>query len=199
MKRILFFFIFITTLQAQPIVKRTIESITYRSQVGSLVCSIKLSDGSTWKWIPDIYSENLLRKWSEEDEVIIRIHNNHPGFLLHNLSKPHYTPTVALNFNSYSLFPYITKLLCEDYLVELSDGSKWEVVYDFNKRTLCHWAVGDRIICVQGIHDDFELINLDIPCENRCQIERNMQVAFYSLNEPDFLNTEEVNLYTQTK
>ena len=52
-------------------------------------------------------------------------------------------------------------------------------MYDFNKRTLYHWALGDRIVPVKGMHENFELINLDIPQENRCQIERFIEVFPY--------------------
>ena len=108
MKEIFFFIFFIPIfLAADEQLCRRIDSIDYRSQQAMTIALIKLSDGSIWKWLPDAYSENLLRKWSQGDEIIIRVFNQ-PGFVLQNLSKPHYLPTVALTFNSYLLFP-----LCE--------------------------------------------------------------------------------------
>lgn len=155
---------------------REIESITYRSQAGATVALIQLNDGSVWKWSPDLYSENLLRRWEEGDKVLIQA-INHPGFGLKNLSKPHYTPIVSLSFNSYPLYPTVEKCDNSYGVLELSDGTQWEILYDFNIRTLHHWTPGDRIIAVKGIQDNFELINLDIPHENRGQIERFMEVT----------------------
>lgn len=172
-------FLFLTSfLSAQDPVTRTLDSIAYRSQLGSTVGLIKLSDGSIWKWSPDTYSENLLRKWAEGDEIVIRAINQ-PGFILQNLKKPHFSPTVALSFNSYPLFPYIEQFDEESKVILLSDGSLWELLYDFNIRTLVHWAIGDRIIAVRGASTNFELINLDIPYEKRNPIERNVQVTRY--------------------
>ena len=160
-------------LSSDEAFSRKIDSIDYRSQQGKTIALIKLSDGSLWKWFPDTFSENMLRKWEQGDEIIIRILNQ-PGFLLQNLGKPHYNPSVALSFNSYPIFPSITQY--ENGVIELSNGTKWQLLYDFNKRTLYHWAIGDRIIPVKGINYNFELINLDIPPENRSQIERFIEV-----------------------
>lgn len=155
---------------------RKIESISYRSNQGATVVLIQLTDGSVWKWCPDLYSENLLRRWSEGDEILIQA-INHPGFGLKNLNKPYYNPIVALTFNSYLLYPSVTSIDNCYGVIELSDGNKWQILYDFNKRTLLHWSKGDRIITVRGIQNNYELINLDIPHENRSQIERVMEVA----------------------
>lgn len=177
MKNWLLFFLFLTLqLQAEDPLYRTIESISYRSQQGNTIALIKLSDDSVWKWIPDTYSENLLRKWAYGDPVVIKT-TNHPGFILHNLTHPVYSPTVSLTFNSYLLFPSLEQFDLENRLLTLSDGTEWEILFDFNKRTLHHWATGDRIIPVEGEHGNFELINLDIPHQNRAQIERNIQVG----------------------
>lgn len=160
---------------------RKIESITYRSQQGATIALIQLTDGSIWKWSPDLYSENLLRRWAEGDEILIQA-INHPGFSLKNLNKPHFNPIVALSFNSYLLYP--TVVSCDNChgVIELSDGAKWEILYDFNKRTLHHWSAGDRIVAVKGIQGNYELLNLDIPHENRCQIERLMEVTPFDPN-----------------
>lgn len=155
---------------------RYIESITYRSNHGATLALIQLTDGSIWKWYPDQYTENLLRRWEEGDQVLINA-VYHPGLSLKNLDKPHYTPIVALTFNSYLLYPTVEKSDNCHGTITLSDKSKWQIVYDFNKRTLFHWAKGDRIIVVRGIQNNYELINLDIPHENRAQIERTMEVA----------------------
>ena len=180
MKTLLAIFLFLTSiLTAETNLTRKIESINYRSQVGSTIALITLTDGSVWKWTPDIFSENLLRKWTEGDEVTIRV-INHPGYILQNLSKPHYTPTVALTFNSYQLFPSLAKCENGDGIIELSDGSQWELIYDFNLRTLHYWAIGDRIIPVKGSQGNFALINLAIPFETRCYIERYIEVLPYT-------------------
>lgn len=176
MKKILIALLLLTSLlSAQEPLERQLQSIDYRTQGGTTIVLITLSDGSIWKWTPDIYSENLLRKWAEGDPIIIQA-VNHPGFILQNLSKPHYEPPVALSFNSYLLFPSIVSYEKDLDLITLSDGSQWELVYDFNKRTLYHWELSDRIIPVQGVHNNFELINIDVPFENRSQIERCIEV-----------------------
>lgn len=169
---------------------RTIESISYRSQQGNTIALIELSDTSVWKWIPDTYSENLLRKWEHGDEVIVKT-INHPGFILQNLSKPLYSPTVSLTFNSYLIFPSIENYDEKNYSLNLSDGTQWNLVFDFNQRTLHHWSYGDRIIPVQEENGVFELINLDIPHENRTKIERSVQV---NLTPQMFATIEEKNL-----
>lgn len=161
------------TLSLQALQSRSIESIKYHSQQGSTIALINLSDGSTWKWLPDFYSENLIRTWREGDEVTISV-GNQPGFLLKNLSKPLYEPTVALSFTSYTLFPSIEYI--EEETISLSDGSHWKYIFDFNKRTLRYWKQGDRIIPVEGSNKNFVLINLDIPHGNRGQIERQIDV-----------------------
>lgn len=177
MKKILGLLILFTTLlKAEAPLERRLESVDYRTQGGNTVVLITLSDNSVWKWIPDHYSENLLRKWVKGDQIIIQA-VNHPGFLLQNLSKPHFTPPVALSFNSYLLFPTIEGYDYTSDTITLSDGSRWELIYDFNKRTLHHWALADRIIPVKGIHDNYELINIDLPYENRGQIERYVEVV----------------------
>lgn len=56
---------------------RTIESISYRSNQGATIALIQLTDGSVWKWSPDLYSENLLRRWNEGDQILIQA-INHP-------------------------------------------------------------------------------------------------------------------------
>lgn len=156
---------------------RKIVSISYRSNnQGDTVALIQLSDGSVWKWAPDFYSENLLRCWDKGDEVLIQA-INHPGYGMKNLSKPHYNPIVTLTFNSYPLYPTIVATDTQNGMIELSDKTKWNILYDFNKRTLVYWAAGDRILAVKGVQNNFELINLDIPYENRCQIERFMEVC----------------------
>jgi len=190
------FLLFASLLKAEDAVIKKLDSITYRSQIGTTIALIKLSDDSVWKWIPDAYSENLLRKWSEGDEVIVSV-VNHPGFILQNLSKPHYIPTVALSFNSYPLFPCIENFSENNTVIELSDGSKWELLYDFNKRTLFHWSVNDRVIPVKGMHDYFQLINLDIPHENRCLIERNVQVAQLTSSSEDQFPMQEKTLLAE--
>ena len=152
---------------------RTMESITYHSQSGQTIALIKLSDGSVWKWSPDFYSENLLRKWQDGDEILVQA-NCHPGLTLMNRQRPHYRPQVALTFNSYLLFPSLDSV--DGETIYLSDGSVWEYLYDFNKRTLRHWALEDRIIPVRGAGENFQLINIDIPYDNRGQIERFIEV-----------------------
>ena len=154
---------------------RTLVSIDYRSQIGNTIALIALSDDSVWKWTPDTYSENLLRKWSQGDQIIISA-SNCPGYTLHNLSRPHYSPTVALSFNSYLLFPSITEIDTDHSTLSLSDGSQWTLIFDFNQRTLLEWTREDRVVPVKGETNNFELINLDIPFESRCQAERSMQV-----------------------
>lgn len=173
-KYLTLFVLLTTTLFSSPYV-RTIDSISYKSQGGSTLVLIQLSDSSSWKWTPDAYSENLLRKWQKGDQIVIKT-VNHPGFILQNLASPLYTPTVCLSYNSYNLYPYIEEIDLREDHITLSDGSKWELVYDFNKRTLVHWSVGDRIIPVVGEADNQELINLDIPFDNRCQVERSIQI-----------------------
>jgi len=183
---------FSTFLKADDSFLRTIDSITYRSQMGATVALIKLSDESIWKWMPDMYSENLLRTWSEGDEILIRA-CNHPGLSLQNLSRPHYCPLVALSFHSYPLFPTIESI--DDTTLLLSDGTEWEIEFDFNKRTLNYWSVGDRIIPVRGIHRNLELINLDIPYENKAQVERSIQTTqLFSLEPISPPIEEETNL-----
>jgi len=178
MKHLAFFLlsIFTMTLSADCEFERTVESISYNAQTGNTVGQIKLSDGSTWKWTPDAYSENLLRKWTEGDQIIIRM-GNHPGFILQNLQRPHYMPVVSLNFDSYLIFPCIESLGDMGKSIALSDGSEWELVYDFDLRSLTQWAIGDRVIPMKGFQETFELINLDIPFENHRFVERNIQVA----------------------
>jgi len=156
--------------------EREVESITYRSQSGATIALIHLTDGSVWKWIPDTYSENLLRCWRAGDPVIIQS-INHQGLGLKNLYRPHYVPIVSLSFNSYPLYPTIRSADPVKGYLELSDGTKWELLYDFNLRALHYWTRGDRIIAVEGVQKNFELINLDIPYENACQIERFVHVA----------------------
>jgi hypothetical protein len=188
-KRSIILLLFFVFVRGHCDTTRTLASISYRSLNGSTVALITLTDQSTWKWIPDLYSENLLRKWKEGDPIIVSV-TNHPGFALQNTSQPHYMPIVALSFHSYLLYPYIVGY--EDEVIELSDGTQWDLIYDFNKRTLCHWSFGDRIIPVQGSQNNFELINLDIPYENRCQIERFVEVIPY---DPSFYeNVEETQV-----
>jgi len=165
-----------TSLFGSEEYERTLESITYRSQAGMMVALIKLSDDSVWKWAPDAYSENLLRKWAEGDRIVIRT-ANHPGFILQNLERPHYMPTVSSSFNSYPLFPAIVDISSNRSEVTLTDGSKWELIYAFNQKALCEWTQGDRVVPVKGFQHTYDLINLDIPYENRCMIERSVQVA----------------------
>jgi hypothetical protein len=170
---------YLTLLFLLPILliasERKLESISYRSQAGTTIALIELDDGSIWKWTPDSFSENLLRRWETGDRILIEA-INHQGFGLHNLDRPHYIPTVSLNFNSYLLYPTLRKADGAFGTLELSDGTKWEVLYDFNLRTLQHWTSGDRIIAVEGLQGNFELLNLDIPHGNRGQIERYMEV-----------------------
>lgn len=175
--------LFLSSLIFAEITPRKIESITYRSQQGATIALIQLTDGSIWKWSPDPYSENLLRRWEEGDEILIQS-INHSGFGLKNLNKPHYSPIVSLSFNSYLLYPtFVGRDHCYG-LIYLSDGTQWQILYDFNKRTLHHWSHGDRIIAVKGIQNNYELINLDIPHENRCQIERFMEVTPFDQDIP---------------
>lgn len=190
MQRSIFLLVFLFFVHGYCQMSRTVESISYRSYQGATIALVTLTDQSTWKWIPDLYSENYLRKWKEGDEIIIRV-TNHPGFALQNLNQPHYTPIVALSFHSYLLYPYIANY--EDGVIELSDGSQWDLIYDFNKRTLCHWSIGDRIIPVQGIQNNFELINLDIPYENRCQIERFIEVIPYDASYDEIFEEAQVS------
>lgn len=152
---------------------RYIDSITYHSQQGATIALIKLSDESVWKWSPDFYSENQLRRWQEGDEITI-LTDCHPGLRLQNRSHPHYLPHVALTFNSYLLFPSLIEVNKERIL--LSDGTVWEYVYEFNRRTLRNWELGDRIIPVKGVKENFQLINIDIPYDNQIQIERYIEV-----------------------
>lgn len=152
---------------------RYIESITYHSQHGDTLVLIELTDRSIWKWSPDFYSENLLRNWQKGDEVLIHA-TCQPGLLLQNRKHPHYMPRVALSFQSYLLFPSIDSVNQET--IYLSDGSSWAYLYDFNKRTLRHWALGDRIVPVRGLRENFQLINLDIPHDTRTEIERFIEV-----------------------
>jgi len=192
MKLLLILFTFCSFVFANSPERRTIESISYRSRSGATVALIELSDGSVWKWLPDDYSENLLRRWKEGDEIIIQA-LNHPGFALKNLAKNHYTPTVALTYNSYPLFPTVRMSDSCNGVIDLSDGTRWQILYDFNKRTLHHWEPGDRIITVLGLQNNFELINLDIPYENRGKIERVMEVIAYDPNAilPECVDEEE--------
>lgn len=154
---------------------RTLESISYRSQAGNTIALIKLSDQSLWKWTPDAFSENLLRKWAPGDPIVIKT-INHPGFVLENLACPHYTPIVSLTFNSYLLFPQLNGFDPMTSQIKLSDGSTWELAFHFHQRTLYHWSEGDRIILAHGEHGCCELLNLDIPYPNKSQIERSVQV-----------------------
>ncbi len=173
---LLLLILFAAPLTAAKPVEKKLDSISYRSQAGATVALITLSDESVWKWTPDIYSENLLRKWTKGDTIIIQV-GNHPGFLLENPSTPHYTPLVALSFSSYPLYPTLKKYDKQSSSIELSDGSQWVLLHSFNKRTLHHWAEEDQIIPVKGTHGNYELINLDIPYENRSQIERCIEVV----------------------
>jgi len=181
MKKILILFALALLTAACPI-DRTLESIDYRTQAGNTIVLITLSDGSVWKWSPDHFSENLLRKWTAGDPIIVQA-VNHPGFLLQNLTNPLYIPTVALSFNSYPLYPSIKNYDCIQDIITLSDGTKWVLVFDFNKRTLHHWAQEDRIVPVKGISNNYELINLDVPFDNRSQIERVVEVFPYVPNQ----------------
>ena len=174
MKTLLTFLLFTQLLSANIV--RKIESISYRSQVGNTIALIKLTDESVWKWVPDTYSENMLRNWKDGDEVYIHV-GNHPGFALQNKTKPLYSPIVALSFNSYTLYPSLKKYITDENTIHLSDNTRWEVLYDFHKRNLVYWNIGDRIIPVKGPNDSYELINLDIPYENRSQIERSIEVG----------------------
>lgn len=183
MKKLLLLLLPILLTAASP-VERTLQSIDYRTSGGNTVVLITLSDGSIWKWIPDNFSENLLRKWAEGDPIIIQA-VNHPGFLLQNLARPLFIPTVALSFNSYPLYPSIKDYNSKLDLITLSDGSQWVLVFDFNKRTLHHWAQDDRVVPVKGIGNNFELINLDIPYDNRSQIERIIEVFPYEPQESE--------------
>lgn len=175
MKYLLFVVFFVTTIFGFSNTIRKIESINYRAQGGEIIASIKLSDGSIWIWTPDTFSSNLLRSWKEGDEVTIST-SNHPGYVLYNLSKPRYQPTVSLSFQSYTLFPYITNISPDRTIIELNDGSSWRLLYEFNLRTTYHWSRGDRMITTKGTRQNYELINLDIPFENRLSIERSIQV-----------------------
>ena len=182
MNYLLALFIFLSSfLRAEIPIERTLEEIDYRSRSGETIALIKLSDGSIWKWTPDFYSENFLRKWTKGDPIIVQT-VNHPGFILQNLSHPHYTPAVALSFQSYLLFPSIKGYETQHDIVTLSDGSEWQLIYDFNKRTLYHWSIDDRIIPVKGVHENYELVNIDVPYENRSQIERCIEVLPLSPN-----------------
>jgi len=175
MKKILSLLLLTTILTAAIPLERKLQSVDYRTQSGATIVLITLNDGSIWKWIPDHFSENLLRKWTEGDPIVIQA-VNHPGFLLQNLAKPLFTPTVALSFNSYPLYPSIKDYDTDLDLITLSDGTKWTLVFDFNKRTLHHWAQDDRIVPVKGANNNYELINLDVPFDNRSQIERFVEV-----------------------
>jgi len=175
--KFLLFIILTTTFFAAPL-QRNIEDIAYRSHNGATICLIKLSDGSVWKWTPDAFSENFLRTWNNGDPILIEAVNQ-PGFILHNLAKPHYSPQVALTFSSYTVYPSLRSYTATDLFVELDDGSTWELLDTYNKRTLTQWAQGDRIIPVKGSHDSYQLINLDIPYENRSHIERHIEVFPY--------------------
>ncbi|MBS0629244.1 MAG: hypothetical protein JSS30_03350 [Verrucomicrobia bacterium] len=177
MKKILLLLL-TTLLTAATPIERNLQSIDYRTQAGATIVLITLTDGSIWKWTPDHFSENLLRKWTEGDPIIIQA-VNHPGFLLQNLSKPLYTPTVALSFNSYPLYPSIKDYDSTQDIITLSDDSQWVLLFDFNKRTLHHWAKDDRVIPVKGANNNYELINLDVPFDNRSQIERFVVVLPY--------------------
>lgn len=152
---------------------RTIESISYHSQGGKTLVLINLSDNSVWKWSPDFYSENMLRKWQTGDEILIHA-NYKPGFILKNLQNSYYSPQVCLTFNSYLLYPFIESI--KGKTIYLSDGSIWEYIFEFNRRTLRYWQIGDRIIPVLGEVENFQLINMDVPFDNRSQIERYIEV-----------------------
>ncbi len=173
---LLLFLLSVTTLQANDLLIRKIDNISYRSLNGATIGLIKLTDGSVWKWLPDMYSETLLRNWAEGDKIVIEVANC-PGFILNNLSKPHFSPMVALSFNSYTIFPAISRYDKENNSIVLNDGSKWELIDGFNKRTLYHWTAGDRVIPVRGPYENYQLINLDIPFENQAQIERHVEVS----------------------
>lgn len=175
MKRILALLISLSSIIEAEIAcsPRSVESITYHSQSGQTIALIKLTDESVWKWSPDFYSENMLRKWQQGDEILVQA-NCKPGLLLKNLHHPHYIPQVALTFNSYLVFPSIESI--ENETIFLSDGSVWEFLFEFNRRTLRHWSIGDRIIPVRGEIENFQLINIDIPFDNRAKIERYIEV-----------------------
>lgn len=194
----LFFLFFALSLHASSISKRTIEKIDYRTQSGSTIVLIKLSDGSTWKWMPDKFSENFLRSWSSGDQVIIGV-SNQPGFTLQNISNIRYIPTVVLTFNSYTIYPQISQLNETKKLVELSDGSKWRLLYDFNLRELSRWALGDRVIPVSGIKDNFELINIDIPHQNNSQMNRHLQFILIDSGKDEiFFSNNPIGLWKKS-
>jgi hypothetical protein len=175
MKRILLLIITLSLIIDAKIAcsPRLIESVTYHRQSGQTIAFIKLTDESIWKWSPDFYSENMLRKWQQGDEILIQA-NCKPGLLLKNLHQPHYIPQVALTFDSYLVFPSIESI--ENKTISLSDGSVWELLFEFNRRTLRHWSIGDRIIPVRGEIENFQLIDIDIPFDNRAKIERYIEV-----------------------
>lgn len=154
---------------------RVLEKITYKEVSDGVRAEIRLSDGSVWKWTPLPYDENLLRKWMKGDEIFIKT-LNHPGIALQNLKQPHYIPIVSISFDSYTMYPFIEEIGEECRSLILCDGSEWEPIFGFNVRTLHYWSLGDRVIPVRGLNGEYELINLDIPHENRGQIERTIQV-----------------------
>lgn len=175
MKRLfLFLFLFTSLLKADSLV-RTIKELRYEFDSAHSQVLISLSDGSVWHWYPELYTETLLSNWEKGDEVTIHA-SQHAGFVLHNLSKTHYTPRVALDYECCTLFPTIEKIERDGFILELSDGSRWELVYDFSRKSFLHWQEGDRVIPVKGNLENFELINLNIPYDSRPFIERALQV-----------------------
>lgn len=138
---------------------------------------IALSDGTTWRWATDIYSETFLQSWEEGDEVIIQ-QVDHPGLALHNLSHPRYAPLVAIHPSSLETLLQVADI--EDGFVTLDDETSWQPAYHSQDFFLRYWQVGDRILITKSLGNDRELINMDLPYTSRSIDMRALAVWPYT-------------------
>ena len=164
-----------TALLANPMCKK-VESINYQTDQCHLMAMINLSDGTSWRWAPDIYSETLIRDWKEGDEVVVQ-QIDHPGLALHNLARPRFSPIVALSADSLEILPVIAAI--EDGVIMLEDESLWQPVYHSQEFFLKYWLPGDRVLVTKSLGMDRELINLSIPYASRGADMRTLAVWPY--------------------
>ncbi|NGX45971.1 MAG: hypothetical protein K940chlam2_01152 [Chlamydiae bacterium] len=162
-------------LSADPMCKK-IESIKYSREDNNLMATIILSDGTSWRWAPDIYSEGLLIDWQLGDEVVLQ-QIDHPGFALHNLTHPRYAPIVALRLESLKKLATVASI--EGGVVKLNDETLWQPAYATQESFLKSWRVGDRILITKSLGMDRELINVNIPYTSRCVDMRTLAVWPY--------------------
>lgn len=172
---ILFFCLMFVTAHAAESYKKTFEKVEYISVGGKQIGKIRLSDGSVWKWTPEIYVENYLRNWMPGDEILIR-NINHAGFALYNFSQPRYEPIVSLSSESFAKLLKISVISEDNLFLKLSDGSEWQLSLDFQRPIVHEWQVGDIVIPTKAVPNGYLLINVDVPYESHGYNRRQVNV-----------------------